>query len=316
MNNMIEIIIISINAILPIFILMIIGYTLKQISFYTDDHLQAMNKLVFYVLLPGMLFYNIYTADLENTFRPILIIQAAVVITIIFGVSMLFVPRIVTDEKSCGAVVQGIVRSNYILMAIPLAAALAGDEGIASASMMGAFIIPYMNILSVIILERFRGQRANLKQIGKKIVANPLVAAAMLGMLFTLLKIPVPQPVTTALKNIQQAASPLALIVLGGSFHFETIKTNMKYLVLGIISKLIIIPAVFLPLLAAAGYRGAEYTALLCLFATPPASSTFTLAKQMNSDSELAGQFLTIATACSVITIFVVVYISLWSGLI
>lgn len=316
MINLGNIVLLSINAVVPIFALILIGYVLKKMNLYQDVHLNAMNRLVFYLLLPVLLFYNIYTADLEHTFDWHLVLFGLAAITTIFAVSILTISRMVKENGKQGAIIQGIVRSNYILMALPLAEALAGSGGAATASMLGAVLIPYMNVLSVIILEKKRGRKISVLKLIQKIFTNPLVLAAILGILMKLLWIPLPTAVLTTLKNIKQSASPLALIVLGGGLHFSSAKENIKPLLIAIIAKLVIVPAVGLSVAVALGFRDRALVALLCLFATPPATSTYTLAQQMDSDSEIAGQFLTLATALSILSIFIIVYIVLLLGLI
>lgn len=309
-------ILVSVNAVIPIFALILIGFLLKRLNLYQDTHLKAMNRLAFYLLLPVLLFYNIYTADLENTFDLPLVLFGLTAITVIFAVSVLTIPRMVKGEGKQGAIIQGIVRSNYILMALPLAEALAGTSGEATASMLGAVLIPYMNVLSVVVLEKYRGGKISVLKLIRKIFTNPLILAAILGIALLLLRIPLPTAALTTLKNIKQSASPVALIALGGSLHFSSVKENIKPLVIAIVAKLIVVPAIGISVAVAMGFCGRALVGLLCLFATPPATSTYTLAQQMDSDSEIAAQFLTLSTALSIISIFITVYIVLLFGLI
>lgn len=98
------------------------------------------------------------------------------------------------------------------------------------------------------------------------------------------------------------------MFVLGGSLHFSKIQGNAKYLVPSLLLKLVIIPAIVLMIISAMGFTPLERFAIFTMFATPVAASSYTMAQNMGGDGELAGEFVVLSTALSVITIFLWVF--------
>lgn len=308
--------IVTINVILPTFIMIGLGYFLKQIKLFDDHTLKSMNSVTFKTFLPLLLFYNVYKTNISEGFDPKLMVFAAGSIVISFLLTWLIIPRFEKDNKKKGVLIQGIFRSNFVLFGMPISISLFGEQLAGIPSMLIAVIVPIYNFLAVIILEIYRGENIDIKKILKGIITNPLILASLLGLFMTGIGIKLPGVVDKTVCDLTKVATPLALIILGGSFEFKTISGSKKQLLGGVIGRLIVIPSIFIPLGILIGFRDIELATLIVMFAAPTAISSFTMAQQMEADSELAGNIVVFSSASAIFTMFFWVFITKQMGFI
>lgn len=301
----------ALRVVTPLFLTMALGYLLRRLKWVSDKTLDELNKLVFNVFLPLLLFYNVTKANFKANgagFGP-LFLFAGLGILAVFVVAAMIVPLLETDRARRASLVQGIFRSNFVLFGIPITRAIMGEEAVVVPSLLAAITIPLFNILAVGILEYYRGGRMDVARLLKGIAKNPLILGTLAGLLFVGLGWQLPSAVEPVIADLSQVATPLALLVLGGSFTFRSVGKSIKPLTVGLIGRLIVVPLLALSCAVALGFRGVELVALMALFASPSAVSSFTMAKQMEADYELAGQLVVLSSAFSVITIFICTYI-------
>ena len=300
-------IILAFNVVFPLIFMLSIGYGLRRLKVTDEPSLNVMNKLVFRVFLPILLFLNIYSLkpeealNIENT--GLLCFTALSVIGITLLMHLLF-PIFIKEKKKCCVMIQGIFRSNLVLFGIPIAISIYGEKHIGKVSLLAAFIVPLFNILAVLVLEYYRGNKAEYKKILLSILQNPLIVASILAFLLLMLHIPLPELLLTSLSNMSKVATPLAFVVLGGTFQFTKLASNMKHLFTVVAGKLILFPAIVFTLAILVGFRREALIALLGAVATPTAVSSFSMAMEMDADSELAGQIVVFTSVFSILTIF------------
>ncbi len=304
-----ENLIVSLNVVFPLCAMMAVGFFLHRIGILDSHTADGMNKVTFKALLPTLIFYNIYQTDVSAIFNGKLILWAVALVLIMFFLLWAIVPRWEADHRRKGVLIQGMFRSNFILYGLPVTASLFGEDNVGTASMLIAFIVPFYNVLSVIVLEWYASGQIHIKKIIKGILTNPLIIGAALGAMMLFLKIPLIPAVEKTIRNLSGMATPMAFLVLGASFRFSALAGNLRPLLLSVFVKLIAFPALFLPLSILAGYRGMELAALLTMLGAPTAVSSFTMAKQMNGDGELAGQIVIFTSLCSVLTMFVWIFL-------
>ena len=304
-----ENLILSLNVVFPLFLTMSLGYFLKYLNLFDNSTLDRMNNITFKSFLPMLLFYNIYKTDLHDTFNLKLIIFSVTCIIVLYLILYLLVPLIEKDNKKRGALLQGLFRSNFVIFGLPITESLFGSEKVGVAAILIAIIVPLFNMLSVLALETFRGGKLNFKKIFIGIIKNPLIIASCLGVLTLLLKIKIPTAIEKTISDVSKIATPLSLILLGASFKFDNIKKYLKQTTIAVIGKTILIPCIILPICIMFGYRDVELSTLMIIFAAPTAISSFTMAKQMDSDSDLAGQIVVFTSAFCVITVFMWIFI-------
>ncbi len=299
-----ESLILSLKVVFPLCIFMILGYELKRFMKLGDETLKQMNALVFKVFLPVMLFKNVYNSDLSVDFNLGLLIYAITAIVVCFLMLCFLIPKIEKDNRKCSVMIQGIYRSNYVLFGIPVTAAIYGEDHLGMATILAAAAVPVFNILAVLVFEMFRGGKLNIKKLLLGIASNPLVIASFIGIVFLLLEIPIPEMVMDTIGDLGGMATPLALIVLGATFQFQSMEKYRKQLTLTVLGRLVIVPAIFLSIGIALQFRQVDIVALMVLFGAPTAVSSFTMADQMGGNGELAGQVVVLTSITSIVTIF------------
>ncbi|MEG1001429.1 MAG: AEC family transporter [Cellulosilyticaceae bacterium] len=302
--------ILSFNVVLPLFLTMSLGYGLKRLKMFDASGLEVINKICFRVFLPLLLFNNIYKTDLQSAFNLKLISFATLGVIASFILLMLIIPIIEKDNPKRGVMIQGIFRSNFIIFGLPIVLSLFGEAHSGVPSLVSAVVIPLFNALSIVALEMYRGGKVSTKKILKGVVTNPLIIGSVLGILLLVLNIKLPSSIEKTISDVSKIATPLSLIVLGGYFTFSTVKGHLKQLLVTLIGRLILLPCLFIPLSIAMGFRDVELVTLIVLFGAPTAVSSFTMAQQMNGDSELAGHVVVFGSALAVITIFVWIFVT------
>ena len=304
-----ENLILSFNVVAPLFFMMVLGYFLKYIKMYDQHTLDIMNKVVFKVFLPVLLFYNVYTTDLGEALDLKLILYAASGVLILFFLLLLIVPRLEKENPKRGVLIQGVFRSNFVIFGIPVATSIYGEGNVGTTAMLIATIVPLFNVLAVISLEIFRDSQINVKKIAKGVITNPLIVAAVIGIIFLLIGIQLPTSVLSTVKDISKMATPLGLILLGASFSFSDVKKYLNETIIIVIVKLILVPAIMVPLRVFLGFRGLALLTLTIIYGAPTGVSTFQMAKQMDGDSDLAAQIIVFTSFFCIITMFFWIYI-------
>ena len=304
------------KVVLPIMVYVTIGYILRLLKFFDEKSLKTVNNLVFKVFLPCLLFYNIYTTQIDKILDFDLIVYAVCFVSILFLLLMIFVPVFVKDNSKRGVIIQGIFRSNFVLFGIPVTISLMGEGNGGLTSIAIAFIVPLYNVLAVICLETFRKNKINIFTVLKGIVKNPLIISSVLGILFLSFEIKLPVVLSDIVRDLSRVATPLALVGLGASFTFRSVKNNLGYLSAIVLMKLIVLPVTAISISAYVfGFRGAAIVTLISVFASPTAVSSFTMAQSMGGDSDLAAQTVVFTSVFSIITVFAVVAVTKFLGL-
>lgn len=301
---MLESFLLSVKVVVPLVLFMGIGYVIRCRGWLSLVSIKEMNDVVFKVLLSVMVFYNIYQSDLTAEFDLQLLIYAIIALFVSFTVLVFLIRKYIKDKTVAPVLIQGIYRSNFVLFGLQVTESICGSEGLGMTTILISVIIPMYNVLAVVLFETYRQSSVNLKRLLKGIIKNPLIIASVLGLLSVFCKLYLGSVLEDALKSIAQMATPMSLILLGGTVTFAGIKKFWKYTVICSIGRLLVIPAIFLSMAVLLGFRKNALVALMVMFASPTAVSSFTMASQMGGNSELAGQIVAVTTVFSVVTIF------------
>lgn len=314
----------SLNAILPIFILVALGFVLKKTKLLSEAFFSASEKLVFKLALPVMLFLEVSGAELSDDFIAPLVIYCSLGIIVLFFTLCLIVPIFVKDNAKRGALIQGIYRSNFAILGIPLAENMFGDVGRTNIAFVIPFAIILFNILAVVLLTVFAPDEekknisaaAVVKDIIFNILKNPLIIAVVLGIPFMLFKWLLPAAADKTLNYIGALSTPLALMSLGANCDAGEFKNRLGQSIIGALCKTVAVPAVTVFVAAIIGFRNDQLGTVFILFGAPTAVTSYIMAKQMKSDYILAGQILLFSTAMCLGTIFAGAFILKYTGLI
>ena len=302
---------ISANAVLPMCLVMALGYGTRRLGWLRREEISTINKIAFRIFLPCLLYYNIYCSDLSGSFDPLLMTYAVGGVLLTFGLALGYTLLTEKLPERRGVLIQGMFRSNYVIMGIPVATALLGADQLGTVSILIAVIVPLFNMLAVVVLEVFRGQKPKPLHILGQIAKNPLVIGSVLGILTLVAGIRLPHILEQTIQSVSAIASPLQLFLLGAFFQFSGLKTYRRELVTVSIAKLIVSPGLFLGLGALLGFRGVAFVSLIGIFASPTAVNSFTMAQQMGGDAELAGDIVVTTSAASILTMFLWIFLFL-----
>lgn len=291
------------------FIMLAIGVLVKKFKMLSSDEVKNLNHMVFVVFFPLVMFTNLYGSDIKDAINPELIGFGVLAVLLIYGATVGIVMLIEKHQKSRGALIQAIYRSNFVLMGMPVAANLYGQGNLAVTAMMAAIIVPLYNVLAVITLEVFRGGKPEPRIILKKVISNPLIIGALAGLAAGISGIVLPEAVEKAVSDLAAVGTPMALVILGASINFRSIERTGRNLIIGVVGRLVVVPAIGLTAAALLGFRGIAFVTMISLFAAPTAVSSFTMAQSMDSDGELAGNCVVFSSAFSCLTMFLWIFI-------
>lgn len=297
--------IVAVQAIIPLFLLMATGVFIRWRKMLTDTELKHVNGMVFNVFFFCMMFHNLYKTDLAKVWKPELVIFGVGAVCLIVLLATVFVCLIEKDNYPRGAMIQGIFRSNFVLLGMPMVENIFGREALALPAMMIATIVPLYNIFGVLVLESFRENGSfSLKRTLVGLLKNPMIIGAILGAFCLITGFRVPEPLLKPIAQLSDCTSPVALVILGASFKLGTLGSEKRNLILVVVSRLLIVPGLVLGAAWFWGFRGLEFVTLISIFATPCAVASFAMAQQLNSDAELAGNSVVITSALSCVTLF------------
>lgn len=297
----------SINVTIPIFLVMVIGWILKQIGMLNDDFVKVCNKFNFKVTLPFLLFRDISAVDIVAVFDLKYVLFCALATTVsfwaIWGGAKLFIK----DKSIVGAFVQASFRSSAAVMGLAFIQNIYGQSAMGPLMIIGA--VPLYNIYSVIVLT-FEGQSANsTKDTGKiktaciNILKNPIIIAIFLGLIVSLCKIQFPTIIDKTVGNIAQMATPLALIAMGAGFEGKKALGKVKPTLVAAFIKLVVQAAVFIPIAAWMGFSGEKMIAIVVMLAAPTTPSCYIMAKNMNNDGVLTASTVVVTTLLAAFTL-------------
>lgn len=302
----------SLNATMPVFLVMLLGWLLKRRNFITDEFVSIADKVVFKVALPVLVFKDIAAADLYSDFNWHFVLFCFFGTCIFFGVTWIFAEIFIKDKSMIGSFVQGSFRGSAAILGMAFAQNIYGTSGLVP--MMIVASIPLFNIFSVIVLMRSanageKDKKAVLKKTLKGIVTNPIIIGIFAGIPFALLRVTFPPIIEKTLVSVGSLSTPLALLAIGGSFSTGAALSKWKPTVAASIIKLILIPGIFLPIAVAMGFRNDEMVALLILTGAPTTVSSYIMAKNMDNDGVLASGIVVMTTLLSSVTLTAIIFI-------
>lgn len=299
----------SLSVVLPLLLLVCIGAFTRRIGIVTEDLATRMNNVVFKVFLPCKLFASFFSSN-KGGQRGGFYLFCIVGILIYFVVVNLFV-KLLTDKKpSRASIAQASLRGNTIIYGLPLAAGILTEAEIAEVLGLLGLLIFVTNLLGVLCIELQLSHKLGLKTV-VGILKNPVVAATLLGLAFQTLELSLPSVILSPINTLADCTTGVAFLVLGATFTVKASMKNIKYILWAALLKLVIMPLAFLSVgIGVFGFTsGVEVVSMLCFAATPTAVSAVPISKAMGADGELTGEIVVVATALSIATLFVIIFI-------
>lgn len=313
-----ENLIFSLNATMPIFLTMVLGWFFRRIGLMDEAFVNRLNKFVFQAALPALVFQDLATVDFSEVWDTKFVLFCFLVTLVSIG-AVTALSFLLKDKSVQGEFIQAAYRSSAAILGIAFIQNIYGNSGMAPLMIVGT--VPLYNIMAVVILslmkpDRGKMNRALLLKTVKGVVTNPILIGIAAGMLWSLLKLPMPVIFQKTLKNVATLASPLGLMAMGGAFEIKKVGTRLKPAVLASLIKLVFLAAVFLPMAVGLGFREEKLVAVLVMLGSATTVSCYIMAKNMGHEGTLTSGTVMLTTLLSAFTLTGWLYLLRTLGLI
>jgi len=290
-NNILTNLIFSLNATMPLFIMMVLGFWLKKINFLDEHSTKKINQLVFKVFLPALLFIDLAKEDFIRIWDTKMVVFCFVVTVLSIGLAAV-ISLLSKNKSDRGEIIQAAYRSGAATLGIAFMTNIYDDASMVALMIIGS--VPLYNVAAVVILYLTSPETAHhsknelIKKTAKNVVTNPIIIGIVLGMLWSVCKIPQPVILAKSVTYLGNLASPLALIGLGASFEFCDVKEKWKETVSVTCVKLILWCMIFLPVAISIGFQDEKLVAILVMLGSATTSSCFIMAKNMGHEGKIS----------------------------
>lgn len=297
----------SLNATVPVFMVMIIGHLLKRKNIVDSHFASVADKLVFKVCLPCLVFLDLADVDIRGNFDISYVAFCFCATLISILLTWFFSRRFLQDRESVGAFVQGAYRSSAAILGIAFIQNVYGTSGMAPLMIAGS--VPLYNMFAVIILTleapggAASDSRSRIRAACVGILRNPIILGIAAGLLASLIRLPIPPMAHKTIHNLAVIASPLALLSIGASFEGRKALGKLKATAAASFLKLAGWAALFLPLAILLGFRDQKLIAILIMLASPCTPTAYIMAKNMDGDGVLASSIVVATTFLSSLTL-------------
>ncbi len=300
----------SINATLPIFLLIILGKVLKTTKIINDEFTKTADRYVFRIALPALLFSDLTENNVGSAFDGKYVLFCFSVT--IFSIAVLWglTEKFMKNEEQKGAFIQGSYRSSAAILGLAFINNMYDSVSMAPLMIIGC--VPLYNIFAVIILTLKGdngGKKPNMKETFINVMKNPILLSILIALPFALLNLHFPSFVNKAIGSVANTATPLALISIGASFEGKKALKKMKPTLLASFIKLILLAGLFLPLAVFFGYRNQELMALLVMLGSPTTVSSYIMAKNTGNDGILTSSIIVLTTLLSSLTLTLWIFV-------
>lgn len=313
-----ENLIFSLNATVPVFILMILGLLFRKIGWIDEEFAAKMNKFVFRVPLPVLVFRDLATVDFEKVWdvKYILFCFFATLLSIFISAAVSLCWK---ERQIRGEFIQASYRSSAAILGIALIQNIYGTSGMAPLMFIGS--VPLYNIMAVLVLSLFQpGQQGFDKTVVKKsalgIVKNPIIIAIVIGLFWSAFRIPLPAVMEKTVENVADMATPMGLITLGASFDVHKSFEKLFPTVTASFLKLVGFCALFLPAAVWLGFRDEALVAVLVMLGSATTVSCYVMAKNMGHEGTLTSGVVMLTTLLSAFTLTGWLYVLKSMGLV
>lgn len=300
---------VALRVVLPMAITMGVGSLVRAAGVVRREDMDPLNRLIFKVLMPCLLFKNIYNIDFSANSYPKELACIIVGMLVVFTFAVVVPRYLVKDPKQAASVGQAVFRCNYVLFGVAVTESIYGAGNAGLTALLGSIVVPGTSALSVVLLEMARNQKASVKQLARSVLSNPLVISAILALSIKLLNISLPEVVVSVVESLAGTATAISFLSLGVSLNVGELRNNRYPMLVGVTLRMILLPLLFLPVVVALGFRRESLCALMIFFSSPTAISSYPMAVAMDADGSLAGQLVCITTLVSVVTMFVLVFL-------
>lgn len=298
----------SLNATIPVFLTMVLGYALHRLRIIDDSFAGKLNKLVFVIALPVLLFQQLATTDFVSVWDTKFVLFCFGVTLLSIGLASLL-SLLIRGQAERGEFVQAAYRSSAAILGIAYTQNIYGDAGMTPLMIIGS--VPLYNIMAVVVLAvtapkengKTEPRGVLARRTLKGIVTNPIILGIAAGLIWSLLKLPMPAILSKTVNNVGCLATPLGLMAMGASIDPRKVRGKLKPALGAASIKLVGLCCIFLPLAVWFGFREAKLVAIMVMLGSPTTVSSFVMAKNMGHEGTLTSDTVMIATVASAFTL-------------
>lgn len=300
-----EDLIFSLNATLPVFLMMALGFFFRRVGLFPEAVASGMNNFVFKIALPVLVFGDLAAVDLAEAWdaRFVLFCFGATLLSILAAGAVSFLWR---DRAIQGEFIQAAYRSSAALLGIAFITNIYGDPGMAPMMILGS--VPLYNIMAVVVLFLFRPgrgrlDRALLASTAVGIAKNPIILGILAGLLWSALRLPMPAILQKTVSSLGGVASPMGLMAMGASFDFKKAFGRPAPALTAALIKLVGFCALLLPAAVLLGFRNEQLVAILVMLGSATTVSSFVMARSMGHEGTLSSAVVMLTTLLSAFTL-------------
>ena len=302
----------SLNATMPIFFMMVLGFWLKKIKFLDENTTSKLNQLVFKIFLPALVFIDLAGEDFTSIWDTKLVVFCFVVTVFSIATAAIF-SLLSKDKVERGEIIQAAYRSGAATLGIAFMTNIYDNASMVALMIIGS--VPLYNVAAVVILYLTSPQNTNQSKVElwkktlKNVITNPIIIGIVLGLFWAIFRLPQPVMFTKTVTYLGNMASPLALIALGASFEFCDVKEKWKETTGVTCTKLILWCIIFLPIAIYMGFRDEKLVAILVMLGSATTSSCFIMAKNMGHRGVISSCAVMVTTLLSSFTLTIWLFI-------
>ena len=288
--------------------MMVFGWCMQKAGLLDEHTTQKVNQFVFRALLPALLFMDLSTADFQKVWDTRFVLFCFFATACSIGIAFLF-SLLHKDHAERGEIIQAAYRSSAAILGIAFVKNIYGEATMAALMIVGT--VPLYNVAAVIVLSLTapvqESGSVSRKQLAvrtvKKVLTNPIILGIVVGLLWSVLKIPQPVILAKSVSYLGNMATPLSLIALGASFHVRSAKGKLPVTVGISVMKLLAFCAIFLPVAVLLGFREEKLVAILVMLGSAVTGSCFVMAKNMGHDGTITACAVMLTTLLSALTL-------------
>lgn len=307
----------SLNATCPVFLVILVGYFLKRIGMLDGAFVKTANKFNFKVTLPALLLTDLYTTDIAGEFDFKYVLFCALATVGAFSMLWLGTRLFVRNRSIVAEFVQAGYRSSAAVLGVAFIENMYGSSGMAPIMIIGC--VPLYNVFAVLILTLENGDGGGFGNIKKSLVniaKNPIIISIVLGVAISLSGIHFPAIIDKTLAMLAKLASPLALIAIGAGFEGRKAVSMVKPTIAASLIKLVLLPALLLPIAVRLGFRDQSLVALIIMLGSPTTPSSYIMAKNMGHEGVLTSSAIVVTTLLSSLTLTMWIFLARYAGFI
>lgn len=295
----------SLNAVLPVFLVMLLGYLLRRKKVLTQNFIDVAVTLVFYVSLPAKMFLDVAESDFFAILdgRYVLFLVGAT--TASFAAAWALGAVLVRRGAKIGAFAHCAFRGNFVYIGLPLVQNILQMDAVPSTVLVITFVVPLYNVLSVLLLSYYdpSGTRPSPRALAWQVLKNPMILAVLAALPFSLLHVGMPYIVDKAVGYVGSLATPLALLFVGASINLHGFGKDKLGILTSALFKTVLQPLVCVAAAVWLGFGAEQIATVFVVMAVPTALNAYIMTKKMGGDGEMCAGIILASMLLSVVTL-------------